>query len=170
VQECVVELKRIIKGPEGEADKSLAATLQRAVDDLERHSTSLDALFNGTTDGSSKGLLNVVNQVGGDWNTLVTEVTYGKDEAIEQLENVSKSLALAGEAIARSESEVKKLGSASEKLGAASETVTNFVNVVKMKPNSLVWGLNREQKEKLGGGQAQEPAGSRRTLTGPGKR
>lgn len=164
VQEAMDELRNIIKGPEGQADKGLAAELQRALDDLEKHSDSLNVLFNGRADGTSKGLIRTVEGVGGDWNTLVVEVMEGKDEAVQQLEEVSASLEKAGQAIARSESEVRKLGKASDKLGDASDSVKSFMDVIKVKPNSMVWGMNDQQKAML-----SQPRPARRPSTGAGK-
>lgn len=153
VKECVDELKIIMKGPEGQADKALAAELQRAVDSIQKHSESLDTLFNGKADGSAKGLITVVNDAGGNWDTLVEEVTEGKDKAIKELENVSKSL-----------EEAKKLGKASDKLGQASDSVKDLMEVIKLKPNSIVWGMNGQQKAML-----EQKPGPRPT-TGAGKR
>jgi hypothetical protein len=84
----------------------------------------------------------------------------GKDQAIAELAQVSASLDKAGNAIARSEGEVKKLGKASDKLGEASDSVKTFMDVMKVKPNSLVWGMNDKQKEMLS--QPRGSAGTRR--------
>jgi ABC-type transporter Mla subunit MlaD len=138
VKECVDELQIILKGPEGQADKALAAELQRAVDSIQRHSDSLDTLFNGKPDGSAKGLITVVNDAGGNWESLVEEVTEGKDKALKELESVSKSL-----------EEARKLGKASDKLGQASDSVKDLMDVIKLKPNSIVWGMNGQQKAML---------------------
>jgi ABC-type transporter Mla subunit MlaD len=165
VQDAMKELRALIMGPEGQADKGLAAELQSALDDLEKHSTSLEVLFNGKQDGSTKGLIQTVDNVGDNWDLLVTEVTVGKDAAVKQLEQVSKSLDKAGAAIARSESQVQKLGSASDKLGQASESVKTFMDVMKVKPNSLVWGMNQQQKSMLD----QKPP-TRSQSPGAGKR
>jgi ABC-type transporter Mla subunit MlaD len=95
---------------------------------------------------------------------MVGEVTDGKSKALDEIEEMSKSLKNATDAIAASKVDIKKLGAASDKLGAASDSVNQFVDVVKSRPNSLVWGLNRDQKAKL-----NEPP-SRRSTTGAGKR
>ncbi len=162
VSECITELKDIIKGPEGQADQGLAAELQHLVDEMESHSKSLDALFNGKTDGSTKGLIRTADDAGGDWNLLVAEIMEGKDEAIVELQGVSSSIEKAEKAIAKAGGEVKKLGSASDKLGLASDSVKGFMEVIKVKPNSMVWGMNDQQKAMLQQPNRSQPSQQKR--------
>src|SRR6266498_5292697 len=67
-------------------------------------------------------------------------------KASQDLEKVAATLDQAGQAIIRSESHIKKLGSASEKLGSASDNVNGFIQVLKVKPSALVWGLSDQQR------------------------
>jgi ABC-type transporter Mla subunit MlaD len=162
VQNSLDELEKIIKGPEGQEDQALAAKLQRATTEIRRHSDALDELFHGN--GQNEGLLTTVNRAGQNWETMVGEVTDGKSKALDEIEEMSKSLKNATDAIAASKVDIKKLGAASDKLGAASDSVNQFVDVVKSRPNSLVWGLNRDQKAKL------SISPTRSSTTGAGKR
>ena len=67
----------------------------------------------------------------------------------------------AGQAIIRSEGHIKKLGSASEKLGRASDNVNGFIQVLKVKPSALVWGLSDQQRSMMN----QAPATRRPSAT-----
>ena len=67
----------------------------------------------------------------------------------------------AGQAVIRSESHIKKLGSASEKLGSASDNVNGFIQVLKVKPSALVWGLSDQQRSMMN----QAPATRRPSAT-----
>jgi len=67
-------------------------------------------------------------------------------KASQDLEKVAATLNQAGQAVIRSESQIKKLGSASEKLGSASDNVNGFIQVLKVKPSALVWGLSDQQR------------------------
>ena len=68
------------------------------------------------------------------------------NKASQDLEKVAGTLDQAGHAVIRSESQIKKLGSASEKLGSASDNVNGFIQVLKVKPSALVWGLSDQQR------------------------
>jgi ABC-type transporter Mla subunit MlaD len=67
-------------------------------------------------------------------------------KASQELEKVAATLNQAGQVVIRSESQIKKLGSASEKLGSASDNVNGFIQVLKVKPSALVWGLSDQQR------------------------
>jgi ABC-type transporter Mla subunit MlaD len=82
-------------------------------------------------------------------------------KASEELEKVTATLNQAGQAVIRSESQIKKLGSASEKLGSASDNVNGFIQVLKVKPSALVWGLSEQQRTMIN----QAPATRRPSAT-----
>jgi ABC-type transporter Mla subunit MlaD len=82
-------------------------------------------------------------------------------KASQDLEKVSATLNQAGQAVIRSESQIKKLGSASEKLGSASDNVNGFIQVLKVKPSALVWGLSDQQRTMMN----QAPATRRPSAT-----
>jgi ABC-type transporter Mla subunit MlaD len=82
-------------------------------------------------------------------------------KASEELEKVTATLDQAGQAVIRSESQIKKLGSASEKLGSASDNVNGFIQVLKVKPSALVWGLSEQQRTMIN----QAPATRRPSAT-----
>jgi ABC-type transporter Mla subunit MlaD len=82
-------------------------------------------------------------------------------KASQDLEKVAATLNQAGQAVIRSESQIKKLGSASEKLGSASDNVNGFIQVLKVKPSALVWGLSDQQRTMMN----QAPATRRPSAT-----
>jgi ABC-type transporter Mla subunit MlaD len=82
-------------------------------------------------------------------------------KASEELEKVTATLNQASQAVIRSESQIKKLGSASEKLGSASDNVNGFIQVLKVKPSALVWGLSEQQRTMIN----QAPATRRPSAT-----
>jgi ABC-type transporter Mla subunit MlaD len=82
-------------------------------------------------------------------------------KASQDLEKVAATLNQAGQVVIRSESQIKKLGSASEKLGSASENVNGFIQVLKIKPSALVWGLTDQQRAMMN----QPPATRRPSAT-----
>lgn len=82
-------------------------------------------------------------------------------KASQDLEKVAATLNQAGQAVIRSESHIKKLGSASEKLGSASDNVNGFIQVLKVKPSALVWGLSDQQRSMMN----QAPATRRPSAT-----
>jgi ABC-type transporter Mla subunit MlaD len=82
-------------------------------------------------------------------------------KASQDLEKVAVTLNQAGQAVIRSESQIKKLGSASEKLGSASDNVNGFIQVLKVKPSALVWGLSDQQRTMMN----QAPATRRPSAT-----
>ena len=73
----------------------------------------------------------------------------GKDKTITELQNVTAILDRTGQVVTRSELQFKKIGIASEKLGEASESVKVFMDVIKVKPNALVWGMNEQRRSML---------------------
>jgi ABC-type transporter Mla subunit MlaD len=83
------------------------------------------------------------------------------NKASQDLEKVAATLNQAGQAVIRSESQIKKLGSASEKLGSASDNVNGFIQVLKVKPSALVWGLSDQQRTMMN----QAPATKRPSAT-----
>jgi ABC-type transporter Mla subunit MlaD len=83
------------------------------------------------------------------------------NQAGEAVIRSETTLEQAGQAIVRSESQIKKLGSASEKLGTASDNVNGFIQMLKVKPSALVWGLSDEQRSMMN----QAPASRRPSAT-----
>jgi ABC-type transporter Mla subunit MlaD len=83
------------------------------------------------------------------------------NQAGEAVIRSETTLKQAGQAIVRSESQIKKLGSASEKLGTASDNVNGFIQMLKVKPSALVWGLSDEQRSMMN----QAPASRRPSAT-----
>jgi len=83
------------------------------------------------------------------------------NQAGEAVIRSETTLKQAGQAIVRSESQIKKLGSASEKLGTASDNVNGFIQMLKVKPSALVWGLSDEQRSMVN----QAPASRRPSAT-----
>lgn len=165
IKECMEELRNFIKGPEGQSDKGLAAELQGVLDDLERHSSSLDEIFNGSKERNTTGLIQLSQNVSGDWSELSAAILDGKDKTVTELQKLATTLDKAGQAVGRSEAQFKKLGTASEKLGGASDSVKVFMDVIKEKPNAMVWGMNEKQRAMLEQQRAKHPQ-----ATGAGKR
>jgi len=79
----------------------------------------------------------------------------------QTLSQTGQTLSQAGQVVIRSESQIKKLGSASEKLGSASDNVNGFIQVLKIKPSALVWGLSDQQRTMMN----QAPATRRPSAT-----
>lgn len=157
VKECMQEIRDFIKGPEGQSDKGLAAELQGVLDDLDRHSKSLDEIFNGNRERNTSGLVQLSQDVSGDWRELTAALLDGKDKTLAELQRLVTTLDKAGQAVGRSEAQFKKLGSASDKLGEASDSVKVFMDVIKEKPNAMVWGMNEKQRAMLEQQHSQRP-------------
>ena len=77
-----------------------------------------------------------MKQLAGNWRELSSAILDSKDKTVSELEKVGVTLDKAGQAVARSEAQFKKLGVAAEKLGDASDSVKIFIDVIKVKPNS----------------------------------
>jgi ABC-type transporter Mla subunit MlaD len=90
------------------------------------------------------------------------KVTASLDQASQAVIRSETTLKQAGQAIVRSESQIKKLGSASDKLGSASDNVNGFIQVLKVKPSALVWGLSEQQRTMM-----NQPPGPRRPSATP---
>jgi ABC-type transporter Mla subunit MlaD len=90
-----------------------------------------------------------LKELAGDWRKLSAALVDGKEQTITELEKVTATLDKAGQAVGRSESQFKKLGIASEKLGEASDSVKVFMDMIKMKPNALIWGMSEQQRAVL---------------------
>jgi ABC-type transporter Mla subunit MlaD len=90
-----------------------------------------------------------MKQLAGNWRELSSAILDSKDKTISELEKVGVTLDKAGQAVARSEGQFKKLGVAAEKLGDASDSVKVFIDVIKVKPNSLIWGMSDQQRAML---------------------
>lgn len=89
------------------------------------------------------------------------KVTASLDQASQAVTRSETTLKQASQAVIRSESQIKKLGSASEKLGSASDNVNGFIQVLKVKPSALVWGLSDQQRSMMN----QAPATKRPSAT-----
>ena len=85
----------------------------------------------------------------GDWRDLSGELVDSKDKTVSELQKAITALDNAGQAVSRSESQLKKLGAASEKLGDASDSVKGFMDIIKLKPNAMVWGMSEQQRTML---------------------
>ena len=157
LKESMEELRNFIKGPEGQSDKGLAAELQGVLDELERHSKALDEIFNGDKEHNTAGLIQLTQDVSGDWRELSAALLDGKDKTVAELQRVAETLDKAGKVVGRSEAQLKKLGSASDKLGSASDSVKVFMDVIKEKPNAMVWGMNEKQRGMLEQQHSQRP-------------
>lgn len=149
LKDTMQELKNIIAGPEGQADAGLAADLKSVVEDLEASTSSMKVLFNGSDDGSKKGLVDLTQEIDGGWQQVVGTLLEGKQETMKEMKKVSAALDKASSAISRSEGEIKKLGSASDKVGEASDRVEVFMDMLLLKPNAMVWGKSDQQKEMI---------------------
>lgn len=85
----------------------------------------------------------------GDWRELSGTLVESKDKTVSELQKAITALDNAGQAVSRSESQLKKLGAASEKLGDASDSVKGFMDMIKLKPNAMVWGMSEQQRTML---------------------
>jgi len=90
-----------------------------------------------------------MKKLAGNWRDLSIAILDIKDRTVNELEKVAITLDKAGDAVNRSESQFKKLGVASEKLGDASDSVKMFIDIIKVKPNALIWGMNDQQHAML---------------------
>ena len=102
-----------------------------------------------------------MKQLAGNWRELSSAILDSKDKTISELEKVGVTLDKAGQAVARGEAQFKKLGLAAEKLGDASDSVKIFIDVIKVKPNSLIWGMSDQQRAMLDQQQAHHSKPSR---------
>ncbi|HTC79586.1 MAG TPA: MlaD family protein, partial [Terriglobales bacterium] len=121
---------------------------------LDAIKPGLDAKSEGAIDDATKTMHRTA-ELAESSNTALTK-------ARQDLEKVAATLDQAGQAIIRSESHIKKLGSASEKLGSASDNVNGFIQVLKVKPSALVWGLSDQQRTMM-----NQPQGPRRPSATP---
>jgi ABC-type transporter Mla subunit MlaD len=149
VKETMDELKKIIAGPEGQQDEGLAFELKNAVAELEQSTTAMNVLFNGSKDGSKKGLIDLTQDIDGGWQDIVSTLLEGKEQTVVELQKVAASLDKAGKAISRSEGQIQKLGTASDKVGDAAKRVDVFMEMLSLKPNAVVWGKNKEQDKMI---------------------
>ena len=90
-----------------------------------------------------------MKELASDWRHLSTALIDGKEQTVTELRNVAAILDKTGQAMSRSESQVKRLGLASQKLGDASDSVKVFMDMIKVKPNAIVWGMNNQQRAML---------------------
>jgi ABC-type transporter Mla subunit MlaD len=105
-------------------------------------------------------------------NTALTKASQDLEKVAASLDQASQAvirsettLKQAGQAVIRSESQIKKLGSASDKLGSASENVNGFIQVLKVKPSALVWGLSDQQRTMM-----NQPPATRRPSPTPARK
>ena len=142
VREVTQGLRDFIKGPEGQSDKGLAAEVQSVLDQIEGHSKSLELIFNGDKEKNTTGLVQLTQSVSTDWRSLTAGLLDGKDKALKELMSLARTLDKAGQAVTRSETHIKKLGDASAR-------VDGFIEVLKIKPSSIIWGMNDKQRSLL---------------------
>ena len=95
---------------------------------------------------ATSGAMVEMKELASDWRELSAALIDGKDKTVTELQNVAAILDKTGQAMSRSESQVKKLGVASQKLGDASDSVKVFMDMIKVKPNAIVWGMNNQQR------------------------
>ena len=98
---------------------------------------------------ATSGTMVEMKKLASDWRELSAALIDGKDKTVTELQNVAAILDRTGHSMSRSESQVKKLGFASQKLGDASDSVKTFMDVIKVKPNAIVWGMNNQQRAML---------------------
>lgn len=98
---------------------------------------------------ATSGAMVEMKELASDWRELSAALIDGKDKTVTELQNVAAILDKTGQAMSRSESQVKKLGVASQKLGDASDSVKIFMDMIKVKPNAIVWGMNNQQRAML---------------------
>jgi ABC-type transporter Mla subunit MlaD len=109
------------------------------------------------------GAMAEMKKLATDWRELSTALIDGKDKTVTELQNVTAILDKTGEAVSRSESQFKKLGVASQKLSDASDSVKLFMDMIKVKPNAIVWGMSDQQRAML---DQQRAHGSKPTRAG----
>ena len=90
-----------------------------------------------------------MKKLASDWRELSAALIDGKNKTVTELQNVAAILDRTGQAVSRSESQFKKLGVASQKLGDASDSVKGFMDMIKVKPNAMVWGMSEQQRSML---------------------
>ena len=98
---------------------------------------------------TASGTMVEMKKLAGNWRELSSALIDGKDKTVSEVQKVVATLDKAGQAVSRSESQFKKLGAASEKLGDASDSVKGFMDMIKMKPNALIWGMSEQQRAVL---------------------
>jgi ABC-type transporter Mla subunit MlaD len=106
-----------------------------------------------------------MKKLASDWRELSAALIDGKEQTVSELHNVAAILDRTGQAVSRSESQFKKLGVASQKLGDASDSVKGFMDMIKVKPNAMVWGMSEQQRSMLDQDRARHSK-----PTGAGKR
>jgi ABC-type transporter Mla subunit MlaD len=104
-----------------------------------------------------------MKKLASDWRELSAALIDGKNKTVTELQNVAAILDRTGQAVSRSESQFKKLGVASQKLGDASDSVKGFMDMIKVKPNAIVWGMSEQQRSML---DQQRPRHSKPTGAG----
>jgi hypothetical protein len=98
---------------------------------------------------ATSGAMMEMKELASDWRELSVALIDGKDKTVTELQNVAAILDKTGQAMSRSESQLKKLGVASQKLGEASDSTKVFMDMIKVKPNAIVWGMSKQQRAML---------------------
>jgi len=134
---------------------------------LDAIKPGLDAKGDAAIDDATKTMHRTA-ELAESSNTALTKASHDLEKVAATLDQAGQAvirsettLNQAGQAIIRSESHIKKLGSASEKLGSASDNVNGFIQVLKVKPSALVWGLSDQQRTMMN----QAPATRRPSAT-----
>jgi len=134
---------------------------------LDAIKPGLDAKGDAAIDDATKTMHRTA-ELAESSNTALTKASHDLEKVAATLDPAGQAvirsettLNQAGQAIIRSESHIKKLGSASEKLGSASDNVNGFIQVLKVKPSALVWGLSDQQRTMMN----QAPATRRPSAT-----
>jgi ABC-type transporter Mla subunit MlaD len=126
----------LMPGFDMRAQKAMTAALEAMVEAQKAMTTA-------------SGTMVEMKKLAGNWRELSSALIDGKDKTVSEVQKVVATLDKAGQAVSRSESQFKKLGAASEKLGDASDSVKGFMDMIKMKPNALIWGMSEQQRAVL---------------------
>ncbi len=124
----------------------------------------LDAIKPGL-DAKSDAAVEVATRTMHRMEELAAQGNGALTKASQELEKTAATLNQAGQVVIRSESQIKKLGTASEKLGSASDNVNGFIQVLKVKPSALVWGLSDQQRTMM-----NQAPGTRRPSATPARK
>jgi len=123
----------LMPGLDMRAQKATTAALDAMVEAQRAMTAASDAMVE-------------MKELAGNWRELSAALLDGKDKTVSELQKVVATLDKAGQSVSRSESQLKKLGAASEKLGDASDSVKGFMDMIKVKPNAMVWGMSEQQR------------------------
>jgi len=110
---------------------------------------------------ATSGTMLEMKKLAAEWRELSAALIDGKEKTVTELQNVATILDRTGQSVSRTESQLKKLGVASQKLGDASDSVKIFMDMIKVKPNAMVWGMSDQQRAMLDQQPAHRPKPTR---------